>query len=121
MNFGERMKQIRKEKGLSQRELGEKIGVKQQTIAQYEALENAPKATSIERISEALGVSFHELLTGSPYSGFNYRLFAEIAGLSDKEGILLEHFDQLNNIGQNKALEQIELLTKIPEYQKDNE
>ncbi|SCJ22088.1 Predicted transcriptional regulator [uncultured Eubacterium sp.] len=32
---------------------------------------------------------------------------------------LLSHFDNLNDTGKEKAIEQVELLTKIPEYKKD--
>lgn len=34
---------------------------------------------------------------------------------------LLLSFDKLNEKGQNKAIEQVEMLTKIPEYQKKND
>ena len=44
MTFGERVKELRLKKGLSQRELGERMGgITQQTIAQYEKSENYPK------------------------------------------------------------------------------
>lgn len=33
---------------------------------------------------------------------------------------ILSHFDKLNDSGQNKAIEQVELLTKIPEYRKED-
>ena len=29
-------------------------------------------------------------------------------------------FDILNDVGQDKAIEQVEMLTKIPEYRKEN-
>ena len=42
MTFGEKMKKVRKEKGLSQQELGKILGVKQQTVAQYEKIPYTP-------------------------------------------------------------------------------
>lgn len=38
-----------------------------------------------------------------------------------KNNKILSSFNQLNSKGQNKAIEQVELLTKIPEYRKDTE
>ena len=62
MNFGERLKKIRKEKKLSQNDVAIKMGVTQQTIAQYEKAENTPKYETIERLALALGVKISELL-----------------------------------------------------------
>ena len=35
--------------------------------------------------------------------------------------LILDLYHQLNDTGQDKALEQVELLTKIPEYLKDKD
>lgn len=61
LTFGERLKKIRQEKGMSQRELGEILGVTQQTIAQYEKIKETPKAETLLRLANALGVSIYEL------------------------------------------------------------
>ena len=61
--FGEKIKALRKEKGLSQRQLGEKMGVKQQTIAQYEKATDQPKLSTVRKIAEALDVSISELVS----------------------------------------------------------
>ena len=50
MTFGENLKAIREQKGLSQRELGELLGVKQQTIAQYEKANDPPKIKTKETV-----------------------------------------------------------------------
>ena len=42
MTFGENIKRIRKEKGISQQDLGNKLGVTQQTVAQYEKSKKHP-------------------------------------------------------------------------------
>lgn len=42
----------------------------------------------------------------------------EVAAKSD---MIINFFEQLNDTGQDKAIEQVELLTKIPEYQKGPE
>lgn len=62
MSFGRKIKQIRESKGLSQRELGERLGVTQQTIAQYEKINEPPKAGTIKKIADALEVDTSKLL-----------------------------------------------------------
>lgn len=62
MTFGEKIKKIRQDKGISQRELGIRLGVRQQTVAQYEKIEEPPKLATIRRIAEALGVPFNEIV-----------------------------------------------------------
>lgn len=43
---------------LSQRELGQRMGgIKQQTIAQYEKKEKAPKLETVLKIADALGIN----------------------------------------------------------------
>ena len=62
MTTGERIKKIRQEKGLLQRELGEKIGVSQQMIGQWENGKSNPKIETIQKIADALNVPHYELL-----------------------------------------------------------
>lgn len=146
MTFGERVKKIREEKGLSQRQLGERMGVKQQTIAQYERALNTPKLETVRRLASALKVPL-SALDPILYEHDIINLFSGVASIKevnntaditiDNEMILftepeksvlrptdqklLESFNQLNETGQEKAVEQVELLTKIPEYRKDEQ
>lgn len=61
MTFGEKMKKIRIEKGLSQQRLGKKLGIKQQTVAQYEKAIYAPKYETVEKIATALDCKISDL------------------------------------------------------------
>lgn len=67
MNIGEQIRKYRKEAGLSQRELGEKLGVTQQHIAQYENGKRIPKLETINNIAGALGIGVRRL-----YPEFSY-------------------------------------------------
>ncbi|WP_200411400.1 helix-turn-helix domain-containing protein [Virgibacillus salexigens] len=58
---GERIKEERKKKGLTQKELGEKIGVKHNTISSYEKGTNAPEQNAIFKIARALNVKVDDL------------------------------------------------------------
>lgn len=62
--IGERIKTIRKQKGYTQQQLGEAIGVKQNTIAQYEINRNMPTGATILAICKEFGVDRIWLETG---------------------------------------------------------
>ena len=53
--MGERVRLLREEHGLSQRELAERIGSTQPAIARLEAGGVSPSLGTLERIAEALG------------------------------------------------------------------
>ncbi len=61
MGIGEKIKKYRKEKGITQKELAEKIGVSVQAISKWEC-GSTPDITQIMPLSCALGVSPNELL-----------------------------------------------------------
>lgn len=67
MNIGENIKNIRKEKGLTQAELGEKLSVSQQMIGQYENGKNSPQMDTLKKIAMALEVNIVDLMGISDY------------------------------------------------------
>lgn len=62
--MGERIKELRKALGLTQQEFSERIGVKRNTIAQYESGRNEPLDAVITLICRTYGVSEEWLRTG---------------------------------------------------------
>ena len=57
MTMGERIKALRTQQGLTQEELGEKVGVKKSAIYKYETgLVVNLKRSTIEKLAKALGV-----------------------------------------------------------------
>nr|DAG19341.1 MAG TPA: Repressor protein CI [Caudoviricetes sp.] len=57
-NFGEKLKELREERNLSQKELGDKMGgITQQTIAQYEKKDTVPKFETVSKIANALEIN----------------------------------------------------------------
>ena len=62
--FGERLARLRKERGLSQIALAEKIGIIQQLITDYERERIRMHAEMVIRFAKALGVTTDELLLG---------------------------------------------------------
>ena len=68
MNTGERIRYWRKEKGLTQQELADRLGCSAANISQYEAGKRNAKIDTLYKISEALNV---------PYSAFIPRVIIE--------------------------------------------
>ena len=61
-----RNKQLREPAGLSQRELGERIGVSGPAVAMWESGENRPSLTNLEKLADVLGVSIDAILGREP-------------------------------------------------------
>lgn len=62
MSIGENIKKIRKEKGLTQKELGKLINVSESQIGSYENGYRNPKIVTIRKISKALDVYMGEII-----------------------------------------------------------
>jgi transcriptional regulator with XRE-family HTH domain len=67
--FGERVKQLRKEKGWTQKELGNKIGVTYAQLNKYEGGTNAPPLDKLQSLASALETSIDYLVTGNLTEG----------------------------------------------------
>lgn len=61
-NFGKRLAKFRKASGLTQQQLGDKVGVSKRVIAYYEGETKYPPTHLIAPLSKALNVSADELL-----------------------------------------------------------
>jgi len=62
MTFGENLKKARKNKGFTQKELAEIVGVKRPTVAGYESKDQEPSYKILKKISDALDCSIDSLL-----------------------------------------------------------
>ena len=65
MNFSEKLKEIRKNEGLSQEQLAEKIGVSRQAITKWETGKVLPDVENMVIIAEIFKTTLDELLRGS--------------------------------------------------------
>lgn len=54
---GEMIRETRKAKGLTQKELGEKLGISESAVSKYESGKENPTAELIQKVADALGVS----------------------------------------------------------------
>ncbi len=64
MTLGNRLYEMRKEKGLSQEKTAEVLGVTRQTISKWETDQSTPDFDKILPLCELYGISTEELLTG---------------------------------------------------------
>lgn len=62
MTFGEKLRQLRKSRGISQQKLADGIGVAQSTIAGYETSVREPDFATIERFARFFHIPFSSLL-----------------------------------------------------------
>lgn len=65
MSLGERLKELRKQRRLTQQELAQQIGCSHQTISKYEKDENMEKIKVISSLSDFFGVSTDQLIKGT--------------------------------------------------------
>lgn len=130
-----RIKELRKEAGLTQVQLGEKIGVSDASINKYEKGIMLPKIDKLEKMAEEFLVTV-DYLTGKSdsrlgYGGnwddlakkmnssdVNYNLKSSTNNNDLPTQALLSDFKKLNDDGKKEALKQVENLTKISDYTK---
>jgi transcriptional regulator with XRE-family HTH domain len=107
--FGERLYKTRKSRGISQTELGKRIGISQRMISHYEGSPpDAPPVSTLSKMAETLKVTVSYLLGESTLK-------------STKEDItpnIRKHIDTLHNLppnDQKKVLEYADLLGSAKE------
>lgn len=64
MKFGEKVKQLREEKGLTQQTLAERLYVTRQAVSKWERGTRYPDLLTVKKIAQVLEVSVDELLSG---------------------------------------------------------
>lgn len=121
---GDMIKKYRTEQGLTQKKLGELCGIADSNIRKYESGRQNPKIETLQKIADALGVPVNRFIARSIVIPVRTPTPEEQRERKQeqKELAFLNKMDsfreKLNDKGQDKAIEQVELLTKIPEYQR---
>lgn len=62
MKFNEKLIRLRKEKGLSQEELGDKLNVRRQTISKWELALTTPEMKKLIELSDFFNISLDDLI-----------------------------------------------------------
>ncbi|MBQ9103994.1 MAG: helix-turn-helix transcriptional regulator [Clostridia bacterium] len=64
--------ELRKEKGLTQKEVAEKLGVADKTVSKWETGRGLPEVSLMMPLCEVLGITVNELLSGEKISADKY-------------------------------------------------
>lgn len=99
--MNKRIKQLRKALDLTQQKFAERIGVKQNTVAQYEMGRNIPIDSVISLICKEFNVNEDWLRNGTgemfvESSTFSLDEYAKLHNLNDKEITLIRNFMELD-------------------------
>lgn len=127
MTTGNRIQKARKAAKLSQRELGEKLGVSASMIGQWENDLRKPKYETLTKIAEALNIR-PQALNADHMFYFEDFIFVPATNTinesdSDittdtREGKLFNSFLELNDLGKDEAIRYTEMLLEISKYRK---
>lgn len=64
MTFAEKLMELRRQKGWSQEELGDKLGVTRQTVSKWELGSTTPEMEKLAAMSDLFGITTDELIKG---------------------------------------------------------
>ena len=118
MNFAENLKQLRKERNLSQEDLAELLNVSRQAVSKWEQGEGYPEAEKLLFLSQTLNISLDALMsTGfSPAPTTNHRPTGNIIITSPHENVIAPcHTIQVSQkMSKGKHAPQYALFTTDP-------
>ncbi len=77
IKIGKFLSELRREKNLTQEELGEELGVTNKTVSRWETGTYLPPVEIIQILSQKYGVSINEILSGERISDNEYKEKAE--------------------------------------------
>lgn len=114
--IGEKLKQLRKSKGMNQEELARLSGVSRNSIVNWETGKRMPRADDITRLAMILGVSESELIEGNLQNS-NYvhvpigvpQQLIEVGSYAYWGGIL----DETKRIVERKDVNEISLVAPL--------
>lgn len=126
MTMGNRIRNLRKQHKMTQEELGVRLGVGKSAILKYEKgqVENLPRST-IEKMSVIFGVTPSYLMCFDEWEENEQMLSDEvmlIERIQAKWGkqmvVLMQHYSELNQEGQETLIRISESLNLLDKYKK---
>ena len=98
MTTGQRIREERKKAGLTQKKLGERIGVAYQTVAQWENDLRNPKPKTLQRIADALSISVLDIMSDSEIKEIEkYKKDGYIIRFDEKDNLIRYPDDNSEN------------------------
>ena len=114
MSIGENIKIHRKNKGLTQKQLADKIGVSEITVRRYEKNNNIPNVAIIDKFAAALEISVFELLDNN-YDKAEYEL---LNGLSNGCDNLLNLVSSFEDSAKEESIKNFRNLIRLLDLKK---
>ena len=106
--LGETIYRLRKEKGLSQEELGKLVGVSNKAVSKWETYEANPDITLLPLLAQSLGVTTDELLTDIKVEKDDSKpKEAKVFGV---QGTVIETYDEYEFISDKKTKKDLPFL-----------
>ncbi len=99
MKFNEKLLKLRKEKGLSQEELGMEMQVSRQTVSKWEAGQSYPDFTRLVMLSDFFDMTLDELV-----KDIDVQEVRENSLTNEKIDSIYRVSQDVNSVFQNKAL-----------------
>lgn len=120
MDIGEKIKKIRKESGITQKQLAQKLGVSQAAIVQFESEKSNPKIDTLKKIADALNVSVMDFLdTGDSITEIGEDGYINhISKYHFKPSLQLSHTLAAHFDGDEYTDEELEAIKCFAEYVK---
>ena len=141
MTLAEKLKQLREQRGMTQKQVAALMGISQQAYGQYESGTRLPKPETLGRIAAALDSTLDEITQCTDLAAYGVgdknasymkdfingavtqwssedAVLKKYNSLNPKFEALANAFDALNDNGQAVAVERVEELAKIPDYQR---
>lgn len=88
MNFGERLRQLRKDKNLTQDQLAKELGISRSALVHYERNEREPGFEAIKKLEDYFGISTIDLSEEFDYYGISSKRINTSQDASQKEQYL---------------------------------
>lgn len=109
--FGNQIASMRREKGMTQSELAEKMGVTDKAVSKWERDLSCPDVSSIPRLAEIFGISVDELMQGKTeskekpaVSRINTIIDLVLKGVALAMGVATAVLSIMNKVEMNSAV-----------------
>ena len=122
MDIGEKIKEIRLMKNITQDMLAKTAGITKASVSNYELGKRQPKLPIIMAIAKAFEISVDELTDDAENKNDTKTTGCRVENIRARRLRRINaEFDKLTDEGQINAIHKIEELTLIPKYQKEND
>lgn len=118
MDFADKLRQLRKDHGMTQAELARKSELAVGTVQQYELRKRKPSFDALMSIAKVFNIDISELDEAAP-DRKGLELVAPPPDPDPREAELLGNFHQLNEAGQDQLITQSRYLLTDDRYKKE--